>query len=98
MTKRGLALIAVPGLVGPAASATELDLFLTWNGVMDEITVVPGAVISYEVSAILAHERNASACAYRVEVRLLKEVGTELGILRDGDMPEVKLDDTRPEP
>lgn len=48
--------------------------------------------------AILAHERNATARAYRVEVRLLKQVGTELGILRDGDLPDVKLPNKRPVP
>ncbi|UCC30030.1 MAG: hypothetical protein JSU86_17755 [Phycisphaerales bacterium] len=68
MRKTALAIIASFGLGSLTASATDLDLFLTWNDVMDEITVVPGAVISYEVSAILSDDLNLGLAGFSFDL------------------------------
>ena len=49
--------------------------------------------------AILTHERNApSTLLGRAQLTTLKRAGLELGILHEGDLPDVKLPKGRPTP
>ncbi len=48
--------------------------------------------------AILTHDRNASTKLGRVQTKVLKRVGLELGILHVNDLPDVVLRDRRPIP
>jgi hypothetical protein len=68
MIRSGPAILIVSGLCGSAAWATDVDLLLTWNDVMDEITVGPGAVISYEVSAVLSDDSSLGLAGFSFDL------------------------------